>query len=238
MCFSYWLSVVGFVVLWIFQRLMIIPHHRPTLANSCLIALPLASPAPCSSQWYFRTKLDCFICLAGCLLAEARGPIMAHMKAHDGWVLTCARFLMGAAALALHATQLLAMPDRRQYNMWHPYTSWLPILAFVLMRNAGSGLRKTYSGVFSTMGRHSLEIYLMQFHVWLGALAKANVTLVPSLRSVSLVGQTVVFFFLAGVAFRACNAANALLTRRPSTAITAMCVSTAILMLSPQLFPM
>lgn len=74
--------------------------------------------------------------------------------------------------------------------------------------------------------------------VWLGSLAKTNITLVPSLRAMSAVGQTVIFLFLAGVAFRACNAANTLLNRKQSTALLAMGGSTLLLMLAPRLFPM
>jgi len=83
------------------------------------------------------------------------------------------------------------------------------------------------------MGRHSLEIYLMQFHMWLGTLAKTNAALVPSMRAVSALGQTVAFLFLAGVAFRACNAGLALMTRTPTIAISSMLASMAILSLAP-----
>lgn len=163
---------------------------------------------------------------------------MAHLRATDTYAMVGLRLAVGAAVLGLHASSLLAIADRRVYNVWHPYTSFVPILGYVFVRNAGSGLRKAHSGVFALMGRHSLEIYLMQFHVWLGALAKTNIALVPSLRAVSAVGQTVIFLFLAGVAFRACNAALALLTRKPKTAITSMAVSGVILMLAPLVFPM
>lgn len=206
------------------------PTHPPTHHHHHLLPPPL--------QWYFRSKLDCYICLVGCLLAEARGPIMEHLKATDSYTMTATRLVVGCSALGLHATLLLAIPDRKLYNAYHPYTSFLPIVAYVFVRNAGSTLRKSYSGVFATMGRHSLEIYLTQFHVWLGTMAKTNVALVPSLRAVSTVGQTVIFLFLAGVAFRACNTANGLLNHSPRTALSAMGVSVAVLMLAPVVFPM
>lgn len=198
---------------------------------------PPPPPLPPSPQWYFRSKLDCYICIVGCLLAEARAPIMAHLRATDSPLMVGARVLVGACVMGLHATTLLAIPDRKVYNVYHPYTSLVPILAYVFVRNASSGLRKAFSGPFAAMGRHSLEIYLMQFHVWLGMLAKTNVTLVPALRAVSSVGQTVVFLFLAGVAWRACNAANGLLTRSPASALGAMALSAVLLMLAPVLFP-
>lgn len=55
------------------------------------------------------------------------------------------------------------------YNSHHPLLSLLPILAFVLLRNATQSLRQHHSRFFAWFGRHSLETFVLQYHIWLAA---------------------------------------------------------------------
>ncbi|KXS94862.1 hypothetical protein AC578_8465 [Pseudocercospora eumusae] len=48
-----------------------------------------------------------------------------------------------------------------------PYCSFIPILAFAVLRNAHPVLRNYFSASFAFMGRYSGEMYVMQDHLWL-----------------------------------------------------------------------
>lgn len=48
-----------------------------------------------------------------------------------------------------------------------PFMSFVPILSFVILRNAHPALRNTYSTAFAWLGRYSGEMYVIQDHLWL-----------------------------------------------------------------------
>ena len=173
--------------------------------------------------------------LVGCLLAEARPVILRLYARFDGPLGTAARVGALAGALALHTATLLSIGDRKVYNVYHPYTSWLPICLFICLRNATPFLRSTYAGGLALMGRHSLELYLLQFHVWLGAAAKTNVVPLPAFRAISAVGMSFVFAVGAGIAFSATSAAVLWATSSYRGAVTVSAVSVALLALAPVL---
>ena len=184
-------------------------------------------------EWYFRSKLDVFSALVGCLVAEARPFVMAHLKHNDGGVMPFLRAGCLVSVLVLHFNYVLSIGDRRAYNAVHPYTSWIPIVAFVLLRNNTLAARRAHSHHLALAGRHSLELYLLQFHVWLGSSAKTNVALVPSLRGVSAVAQSVAFVALAVVAFRCTSSAVLWLTGSPVRALVGAGASLALLGMAP-----
>jgi hypothetical protein len=63
-------------------------------------------------------------------------------------------------------------PNKQDYNWWMPFISFIPILAFVTLRNSNRFLRNYHSGVFAWLGRCSLETYVLQYHIWLAGDTK------------------------------------------------------------------
>jgi hypothetical protein len=53
------------------------------------------------------------------------------------------------------------------WTKWQPVIGPIPILAFIVLRNAHPVLRNFYSGAFAWLGKYSGEMYTMQNHVWL-----------------------------------------------------------------------
>ena len=186
-------------------------------------------------EWFFRSKLDMYSALIGCIVAELRPTVMAHLKANDSGPMAIVRVVSIVSVMVVHYNALLSLADRKLYNWYHPYTSWVPIVGFILLRNNTSGLRKTHSHHLVLIGRHSLELYLLQFHVWLGNSAKTNVVLIPELRAISTVVMSIVFVVLAVVSFRATSSAVLLLSAGRGVAVVAMIVSVLLLCVAPLL---
>lgn len=57
--------------------------------------------------------------------------------------------------------------NKTDYDQWVPYVVWLPVLTFVILRNATNFLRSYYCAAFAWIGRISLELYLLSQHIWL-----------------------------------------------------------------------
>jgi hypothetical protein len=114
------------------------------------------------------------------------------------------RVLIGAAlALAFCSHSLMYSMPRFEYNAYHRATEWFPICSFLVLRNLTPALRRTHLRLYAWLGEMSLELYILQFHVWMAADAKKLTVLLPSFRGVSFLAATLAFVVLAWVSNRA-----------------------------------
>merc|ERR1712187_957811 len=54
-----------------------------------------------------------------------------------------------------------------KYNELHPFTSFIPITSWLILRNLIPCLRQRYLYFFAYLGRVTLETYILQFHIWM-----------------------------------------------------------------------
>lgn len=57
------------------------------------------------------------------------------------------------------------LSNPKDYNMWHPYISCIPILSFRVIRNSHPNLRNYHSTAFAWLGRCSHEAYVLHYHI-------------------------------------------------------------------------
>ncbi|KAK7414928.1 hypothetical protein QQX98_006253 [Neonectria punicea] len=119
------------------------------------------------NEWYYRVSLDSLIVYVGMLVAVAN----FHMEKsiNLGLRLTVAFAGLVAVVRYFHAFSKLGMRD---YKLWHPYMSCVPVLAFIAMRNVSAPVRNFHSRAMAWLGRCSLETYTLQFHLLLAADTK------------------------------------------------------------------
>ena len=90
-------------------------------------------------------------------------------------------------------------PSKFAYNNWHPYVSWIPIVSFVILRNANATLRSASSQMFAFIGRCSLETFIIQYHLWMAADTKALLVVIPwtRWRMANMIVTTTIFVWLS-----------------------------------------
>ncbi|KIM48284.1 hypothetical protein M413DRAFT_440005 [Hebeloma cylindrosporum] len=135
-------------------------------------------------EWAFRVNLDLWIVYVGMLTSVFVVKTREYRLTDNPrwpWIMKTS---IGAAALILvwfFAFELY-QESKFAYNSWHPYISFLPVLAFVVLRNASVILRSGFSRAFAFVGKCSLEAFIIQYHFWLAGDNKGVLLVVPGTR--------------------------------------------------------
>lgn len=123
-------------------------------------------------EWFFRSGLDRYVWIYGMLCAHCH-PYAERMLLYIDALPPGRRVIARAAIMAVSTTflgawyrKVYALP-KLQYNVLHPYTSWIPITVCIVFRNLWPEMRRLHLSVFAWLGKITLETYLCQFHIWL-----------------------------------------------------------------------
>ncbi|KAI7886893.1 10 TM acyl transferase domain found in Cas1p-domain-containing protein [Mucor mucedo] len=132
-----------------------------------------------AAEWRFRLALDAYIVYIGMLCAYAYIKISEHkLTDHPKWSsVKLAAIFCSAIATVWYFWFELTRKDKYVYNDSHPYISFIPILAFIVLRNSSLYLRNTHSEFFAFIGKISLETFIGQFHMWLAGDTKGLLVL-------------------------------------------------------------
>jgi len=123
-------------------------------------------------EWHFRSGLDRFIWIFGMICAlhfpdcEAQLEKLEAMSKYRRAM--CKACIVSIGLLALGVWwQYVFSQNKFAYNKLHPYTSFIPIVVYLVFRNLFEPLRQKYLFLFAYLGKYTLETYIMQFHVWM-----------------------------------------------------------------------
>lgn len=124
-----------------------------------------------AKEWRFRVALDLWIVWGGMLTALAVIKFKeARVAEHPAWPTWRRASIVGAGVtMAAYFVFELTRASKFVYNVWHPYVSIFPVLAFCVLRNATPYLRSTSSKFFIFFGQCSLETFIIQFHLFIAA---------------------------------------------------------------------
>ncbi|KAF4635344.1 hypothetical protein G7Y89_g2769 [Cudoniella acicularis] len=139
-------------------------------------------------EWRFRAFLDMYIVYVGMITAvlfdrsrKLRSGFVSPKTNIDKvimLIITHYRIfqvvIVSSSIAVLPGFWLLSSihTKKEDFNWWHPYISFVPILAFIILRNSHNLLREYHSGLFAWLGRFSLETYVLQYHIWLAGDTK------------------------------------------------------------------
>ncbi|ESK98002.1 o-acetyltransferase [Moniliophthora roreri MCA 2997] len=166
-------------------------------------------------EWAFRMKLDLWIVYFGMFTALAVVKIREQrLMDSPRWpLLVKITYAISALTLVWYMSFELLQPSKFTYNAVHPYISFLPILSFVVLRNANELLRSTSSRFFAFIGRCSLETFIIQYHFWLAGDTKGILLVIPGTkwRPLNFIVTTLMFVSVSNQVARATAAVVAMI---------------------------
>jgi len=154
-------------------------------------------------EWYFRTSLDKYSSVFGMIFA-CNFPLceqffMEAAKKDRKPLYACA-VVMGAMGV-WWVTQIYSL-EKLPYNMMHNYFAFCPLLVYIFFRNITPAVRGTISMSLHTLGKTTLETYLLQHHIWLTSNAKTLLTIVPGNPVLNFALCSILFFLVAKELYR------------------------------------
>ena len=90
--------------------------------------------------------------------------------------------------------------DRKSFFAGARFLGWVPISGYIVARCCHPTLRTYFSGAMAELGKQSLELYVLQFHCFLGNNAADIVVPWVGMGTTSFVLQTALFVLLSRVA--------------------------------------
>ncbi|PFH50799.1 hypothetical protein AMATHDRAFT_60451 [Amanita thiersii Skay4041] len=151
-------------------------------------------------EWSFRVALDLWIVYVGMLSALVFNKFQTLRISDDPrWPFVMKMtIVLSAIVLGWFLIFELLQESKFAYNAWHPYVSFLPVLAFIILRNATVVLRSTHSRAYAFIGRCSLETFIVQYHFWLAGDTKGVLLIIPGTRwrPLNFVVTTYLFVYL------------------------------------------
>ncbi|KAG5653580.1 hypothetical protein H0H81_012087 [Sphagnurus paluster] len=152
-------------------------------------------------EWNFRVTLDIWIVYLGMLAAIAAIKIREHrLTEHASWhLITKVAICTSLICLVWFFAFELLQESKFTYNRWHPYISFIPVLAFVVLRNASLILRSASSSAFAFVGRCSLETFIIQYHFWLAGDTRGILLVLPGTqwRPINFIFTTIMFIYVS-----------------------------------------
>ncbi|XP_008443618.2 protein REDUCED WALL ACETYLATION 2-like [Cucumis melo] len=158
---------------------------------------------PLMYEWHFRTGLDRYIWILGMMYAYYYSTMerwiekLDELKPKGRILIKTIIVMISLTAIYLWFEYVFKM-DSLTYNKFHPYTSWIPITAYICIRNVTQSSRSYTLTLFGWIGKISLDTYICQFHIWLRSNApdaqpKLLLTIIPDYPLLNFMLTTSIF---------------------------------------------
>ncbi|PTD02824.1 putative O-acetyltransferase CAS1 [Fusarium culmorum] len=117
-----------------------------------------------ADQWIHYVTLDMFIVYVGMITA-----VVSQMGGTQ--IILSLRLMLGLAGVFATCYYFIkgSTLSQSSYDSLHPYLSYIPILGYVALRNISVYNRNYHSKAMAWLGRHSLELSILQSHILLAA---------------------------------------------------------------------
>eukprot|EP00759_Apiculatamorpha_spiralis_P031375 PhF_6_TR33020/c0_g1_i1/m.48666/K03377/CASD1; N-acetylneuraminate 9-O-acetyltransferase len=123
-------------------------------------------------EWYFRSTLDHLIWIYGMFCAYNHPKTDGFLEKLDTMPSKQQYTIKGVIiAITLAVSYVwyenVFTLNKFEYNKLHPFTSFIPITAYIILRNISGWARMYHMHLFEWLGKITLETYIAQFHIWM-----------------------------------------------------------------------
>ena len=121
-------------------------------------------------EWKFRSGLDHLVWIVGMATAYCHPNIDNFFQKIDampnGRSIKMFLSVVLAIIMFVYYQMVFSLP-KMEYNVLHPFTSFIPITCYILFRNLFRVFRRWHMHLFEWCGKITLETYIGQFHIWM-----------------------------------------------------------------------
>ena len=157
-------------------------------------------------EWAFRGGLDHWVAFIGMICAYNYPHFenfMLKLEKEGGRKSDAIKIGMAIVfgVIYLVWNQRVLSLEKYAYNHLHPYTSFIPIICFIVYRNLYPWLRTRYISLFAFLGKITLETYLSQLHIYLQSNAKNLIIYIPDSPLLNFALITTLYLIISYVIF-------------------------------------
>jgi len=141
---------------------------------------------PFFDQYFlFRTGMDRYSAVFGMMYAAVHPNLVKRNWPHRGSFTACTLALQAVVFAGLAAAWLVVWAteydtdSRTGYQDLHPYVGMLWVPGYIMIRNCTPWLTARVSRPMMFFGKHSLELYLLQFHLLLNRQSESILLIIP-----------------------------------------------------------
>ncbi|XP_071943787.1 uncharacterized protein [Antedon mediterranea] len=170
---------------------------------------PILSMNNTLCEWKYRAKLDHYVTLIGMIsaynypnyerLMKYLDQKQKHIDRRDR-IITIGIKIMSLGILGIIFVTWcyhFMFMERHMYNHYHPYISWFPILSYIFVRNLFPVFRTHHIGLFTWLGKITLETYITQFHIYMQYNAKQLIVFIDGYPLMNFFVLSVLYLFVS-----------------------------------------
>ncbi|XP_065642159.1 LOW QUALITY PROTEIN: uncharacterized protein LOC136071761 [Hydra vulgaris] len=161
---------------------------------------------PTLNEWIFRSGLDHYVTLIGMICAYFHPNLekqLNFINNHRNNIAINILISIVIFPILVLWYKYVFVLSKYPYNVLHPYTSFIPIIAYVYFRNSTSWLRRSHCTMFAYLGKITLETYISQLHIYLQNDAKYILVYLPEFPLVNFIFNTFIYLYIANLLFHA-----------------------------------
>ena len=130
----------------------------------------------------------------------------------------------------------LLLVERTWYKKYHPYSSLIPILAYIWLRNLHPFLRTRFLNLFNWLGKITLETYLSQIHIYMIGDAKKLLVYIHKYPMLNFAIATVLYVCVSYVLFHQTVLFSSFLLPRNMRIVCRNFIASVLILLSCYIF--